>query len=151
MHIQLRQLVMSWLIRIYTVCHSIIDFWLKPLFATMSLSKFRDGRIHVRNLGNKGLYMSHIYWPPWQIVLYKFLSLLNFAQQLEYPQPKCTLQLVQTGNLETLPETAATETLRWMSKTSVHKMAYANSADPDLITPSESDQDLHCLPFNYVF
>ena len=30
------------LIRIYTVCHFVIDFWQKPLFATMDVSKFRD-------------------------------------------------------------------------------------------------------------
>ena len=30
-------------------------FWLKPLFATMNVSKFRDGRVHVRNLRIIGL------------------------------------------------------------------------------------------------
>ena len=56
--VQMWQLVMSCLIWIYTVCHSVIDFWLKPLFATMGVSRFRDGRVHVRNLGVKGL----IWW-----------------------------------------------------------------------------------------
>ena len=32
------------------------------------------------------------------------------------------------------------------------KMAYANIADPDHTAPEEqSDQDLHSLPFHYVF
>ena len=47
--------VMSRLIRIYTVCHSIIDFWMKTLFATMDVSKFRDRREHFRNSEVKGL------------------------------------------------------------------------------------------------
>ena len=36
-------------------CNSVLDFWLKPLFATMDVSKIRDGRVHVRNPGVKGL------------------------------------------------------------------------------------------------
>ena len=32
------------LIRIYIVCHSVVDFRLKPLFASMDMSKFKDGR-----------------------------------------------------------------------------------------------------------
>ena len=34
-------------------CHSVIDFGLKHLFATMDVSKFRDGRIHFINSGVK--------------------------------------------------------------------------------------------------
>ena len=30
-------------------CYSVTDFLLKPLFATMDMSKFRDGRFHVIN------------------------------------------------------------------------------------------------------
>ena len=41
---------MAHIIKIYTVCHSVIDF-----FATMVVSKFRDGRVHVRNSGVEGL------------------------------------------------------------------------------------------------
>ena len=40
--VQMRRLVTSRLIRIYTVCHSVIDFWLKPLFATMDVYKLSD-------------------------------------------------------------------------------------------------------------
>ena len=48
----MRRLVTSRLIRIYTVCHSVIDFFLlKPLFATMDESNFKDGRVHFRNSG----------------------------------------------------------------------------------------------------
>ena len=62
--IQMRWLVMSHLIRIYTVCHSyqdlhccysVIDFWLKLLFATMDMSKFRERRVYCRNSGAKEL------------------------------------------------------------------------------------------------
>ena len=45
---------MSRRIRIYTVCHSVLDFRLKPLCA----SKLEDGRVHFRNSGLKGL----IHW-----------------------------------------------------------------------------------------
>ena len=31
------------------------DFRLKPLFASVDVSKFKDGRVHFRNLGVKGL------------------------------------------------------------------------------------------------
>ena len=61
--IQMRWLILSHLIRIYTVCLSVFDFRLKPLFATIYVSKFTDGRVHVRNLGVKGLvtkYFVHI-------------------------------------------------------------------------------------------
>ena len=46
---------MSHLIRIYTVCHSVFDFRLKPLFASVDMAKFRDGRVHLKNSGMKGL------------------------------------------------------------------------------------------------
>ena len=35
--------------RIYTVCHSVVSFWLKTLFAIMNVSKLEDGRVHFRN------------------------------------------------------------------------------------------------------
>ena len=47
--IQMRWLVTSRLIRIYTFCLSVTDFWLNHLFATMDVSKFRNGRVHFRN------------------------------------------------------------------------------------------------------
>ena len=50
---QMRGLIMSCLATIYTVCHSDIDFWLKPLFATMDVSKFRGGRVHFINTGER--------------------------------------------------------------------------------------------------
>ena len=43
------------LIRIYTVYQSVFDFELKPLFARMEMSKSKDGRVHFRNTGVKGL------------------------------------------------------------------------------------------------
>ena len=46
---------MSRLIRIYTICHSVFDFRLKPLFASMDVTKFKDGKVHVRNSGVKEL------------------------------------------------------------------------------------------------
>ena len=46
---------MSRLIWIYTVSNSVTELQLKHLFATMDVSKFRDGRVHFRNLGVKGL------------------------------------------------------------------------------------------------
>ena len=51
----MRWLITSHLIWINTVCHSVIDFWLKSLFATMTVSKFRERRVHCRNLGRKCL------------------------------------------------------------------------------------------------
>ena len=35
-------------------CNSVIDFWLKPLFVTMDVSKFRDGGVNFKNSGVKG-------------------------------------------------------------------------------------------------
>ena len=46
---------MSRLIWIYTVCHSVCAFWQRPLFATVGVPKFKDGRAHFRNSGMKGL------------------------------------------------------------------------------------------------
>ena len=53
--IQMRRLIMSRLIRIFIVCHAVVDISLKPLFATMDVSKLRDGRVHFRTSGVKGL------------------------------------------------------------------------------------------------
>ena len=36
---------MNRLIRIYTVCHSVFDFRLKPLFASVDMSKFNDSSL----------------------------------------------------------------------------------------------------------
>ena len=49
------KLITSRLIRIHAVSHSLIDFWLKLLAATMDFSKFRDERVHFRNPGMKEL------------------------------------------------------------------------------------------------
>ena len=40
-------------------CYYVIDFGLKPLFAKMYVSKFRDGRVHVRNLGYERVNLYH--------------------------------------------------------------------------------------------
>ena len=53
--IQIRWLVTSRLIWICTVCHSVIDLSLNPLFATVDVSKFSDERVHLRNSSVKGL------------------------------------------------------------------------------------------------
>ena len=45
------------LIRIYTLCHSVFDFILKPLFASADIPKFKDERAHFRNSGMNGLIM----------------------------------------------------------------------------------------------
>ena len=49
----MRQLILSLLIRIYTVCHFVFDFRLKPLFALVDMSQFSDGRVYFRNLGER--------------------------------------------------------------------------------------------------
>ena len=49
----------SRLIWIFIVCHSVI-FFTKPLFATMDVSKFRDGYANFRKSGVKGLI--HVYF-----------------------------------------------------------------------------------------
>ena len=46
---------MSRLIRIYAVCHSVFDFKLKALFASVDMSKVKDGMVHFRNSEMKGL------------------------------------------------------------------------------------------------
>ena len=48
----------SRLIRIYTVCHSVFDFWMAAPFATMDVSKFKRRRVHFKNSGAKGLNSS---------------------------------------------------------------------------------------------
>ena len=50
-------LVMSHLIRIYTEYHSVFEFRLKSIFASVDISKFKDGRVHFRKLGMKGLIL----------------------------------------------------------------------------------------------
>ena len=45
----------SRLVRIYTVFHSVIDFKLKPFFASVDMSKFKDVGVHFRNSGTEGL------------------------------------------------------------------------------------------------
>ena len=45
--------VTSRLIRIYTVCHLVLDFCLIALLATMVVSKIKDGRVLCRNSGMK--------------------------------------------------------------------------------------------------
>ena len=52
--IQMRRLMMSRLIRIYTVWHSVFQFRLKLVFSTMDRSKFKNGRDDFRNSGVKG-------------------------------------------------------------------------------------------------
>ena len=47
---QMRQLVMSHHIRIHTVCHSVIYFWLKPLFPTMDTSNIQRWKSPTRKL-----------------------------------------------------------------------------------------------------
>ena len=46
----MRQLITSRLIWICTVCHSVIDFRLKPLFASMDVSNFIDGKSPLQKL-----------------------------------------------------------------------------------------------------
>ena len=51
----MRWLITNSLIRIYTVSDSVLDFTLKSLFEAVDMSKFKDGRVHLRNSGVKGL------------------------------------------------------------------------------------------------
>ena len=59
--IQMRQLVSSPPIGIYTVCHSVIALWLKSQSATMDVFKLRDGRVHIRNLGVNKRINLHVF------------------------------------------------------------------------------------------
>ena len=43
--------LMSGLIKIHTVCY--FDFCLRHLYGTMVLTRFKDGRVHLRNSGMK--------------------------------------------------------------------------------------------------
>ena len=43
------------LIRIHAVSNSVLIFWRRPLFGTMILTRFKDGRDNFRNTGMKGL------------------------------------------------------------------------------------------------
>ena len=36
-----------------TVCNSVFDFRLKPLFAPVDMSKFKDGRVHQKIRGER--------------------------------------------------------------------------------------------------
>ena len=51
---------MSHLIRINTVCHSVFDFRLKPLF----VSKFKNGRIHLKTLVAVNFQPQHVWKLP---------------------------------------------------------------------------------------
>ena len=51
----MRWFITSCFIKIYTVWHSVSDFRLKPLFASVDKSKFKNGRFHFWNSGMKGL------------------------------------------------------------------------------------------------
>ena len=52
-YIQMRGLIMSYLIWIYTVCES--WFTTNTRIAKSDASKFKDGRVYFRNSGMKGL------------------------------------------------------------------------------------------------
>ena len=43
---------------LYTVCHFVFDFRLKPLFAPVDMSKHKNGGVHFKNSGMKGLKSS---------------------------------------------------------------------------------------------
>ena len=43
---------------IHTICLSDFDFRLKPLFVSVDMSNFKDGRVHFRNSGMKGLIVN---------------------------------------------------------------------------------------------
>ena len=72
---------MSHLIRIYTVCHSVIDIGLNPLFATMDVSRFKAGRVHFRNLGVKVLNMNCLFQLHDSIVCYTYGAPNNLGNQ----------------------------------------------------------------------
>ena len=46
---QMRQILTSRLIKIYIVCHSVINFRLKSLFASVGMSKLNGRIVHFRN------------------------------------------------------------------------------------------------------
>ena len=96
-------IIMSSFIRIYMVCHSTYHFNLKPLFSSVDKSKFKDGRVHFRNSGMKGLkaclryeYFSDV-WnnrSQWSMILVNFkykphfiitkTSLFKYIQNFTY-------------------------------------------------------------------
>ena len=41
-----------------TVCHFVFDFRLRPIFASVGKSKFKNGRVHFINSGMKGLIVN---------------------------------------------------------------------------------------------
>ena len=53
---------MSRLIRIFTVCHYVFEFKVKPspLFASVEMSKFKNGSVYFRNAEMKGLKWQRI-------------------------------------------------------------------------------------------
>ena len=53
---------MSHLIRIDTVWHSVLDLRLELLFASLDMSKYKNGIVHARNLGMKGSRDDSIYF-----------------------------------------------------------------------------------------
>ena len=53
----MRRLLTSRLIWIYTVC----NFRLKSLFESVDMSKLKNGRVHFRNIGMKGLSINVIF------------------------------------------------------------------------------------------
>ena len=50
--VQIQRLLVK---RTHTVCHSVINFWLKPLFVTKNVSKFRNRSVCFRNTRVKEL------------------------------------------------------------------------------------------------
>ena len=50
-------------IRTYTVYKSVIELWLKPLFTTNDVSKFRDGIVHFRKSRMKELNQHYYFLP----------------------------------------------------------------------------------------
>ena len=58
--IQMKWLIMSHFIRIYTVCHTVYDHWLTPYLQGMDVSKFKDGTARFRNPVMKGFNLKKV-------------------------------------------------------------------------------------------
>ena len=70
---------MSRLIRSYAVCQSDFDFVLKPLFASVDISKFKDGRIHFRNRVERINMVLMLFY--FQFLIYEVLAHMQAMMQ----------------------------------------------------------------------
>ena len=71
---------MNHLIRFYIVCHSASDFKMKPLFASVDMSKFKDRRVHFRHSGMKEL--GYVLGVQWYCLSESFVAKVNSKRKI---------------------------------------------------------------------